>query len=168
MSAFAERTQWRKKSRTSEPWVSVLRWCCCYGNRCRQLHGGHGVLKIVTTSEGCNGGEQHFKKTHKWKCAVSRRKVQQIGFCEVFGRIVCVVIADHLGFSWLLFAVRAVHFLHLCMDAALPPGTFLSICTYTAATALHFWPKHPQNTKCCWDKTENKPKPNETSGKVFF
>lgn len=62
MSAFAEWTQWRKKSRTSEPWVSVLRWCCCYGNRCRQLHGGHGVLKIVTTREGCNCGEQHFKK----------------------------------------------------------------------------------------------------------
>lgn len=36
-----------------------------------------------------------------------------------------------------------------CVDASLPPGTVMSICTYAAAAELHFRPKHPQNTNCC-------------------
>lgn len=157
--SFCKRIQWRKKTRTSEPWVLVLRWCCCYGNRCRHPYGGHGVLKIMTTSKGWNSGEQHFKKPTNVNVQQAggkfgrRALVRCLCCCWSFGLFLVAICDASCTVSPSLHDAFSTR-----VDASLPPGIFLSICTYTAATALHFGPKHPQNHQLLlrWNRKQAK------------
>lgn len=111
-------------------------------------------------------------KNHKCKCPFSRSKVRVMCDREGFGWIVIVLLLITLALVSVCvvrgtFSPSLHDTFSTCVDGSVPPGTFLSICTYTAATAPHVWPKHPPNTNCCQDETETKPKPEGMFGEVF-